>query len=219
MQKVKLGVVAAFALAVASCGSQSSSEAAGQTGAEVSWPTDIVSESGDIAFPEGFLEWQTMGAWSTADGDGKANGMHQVYASPGTIAAYKETGKFPDGAVLVKEVRGAATAQLSTGAASYATEKGVWFVMVKDTQQRFADNPLWGDGWGWALFEAKEPNKQVATDYKQDCLSCHVPAEETDWVYVEAYPVLWKDGNPPIPKWLGEAEAGDAGGESMQEDS
>ncbi len=207
MRKAKLGAVAALALALGSCGSESSPEGSELANGEVAWPSDIVSDSGDISFPEDFLEWQTLGAWSTADGAGTTNGMHQVYVSPGTIDAYRSTGKFPDGAVLVKEVRSAATAQLSTGAASYATDKGVWFVMVKDAQQRFGDNPLWGDGWGWALFEAKEPTKQVATDYKRDCLACHVPAEDTDWIYVEAYPVLWEDGNPPVPKWLGEVEA------------
>jgi len=34
------------------------------------------------------------------------------------------------------------------------------------------------------------PGKQVATDYKKDCLGCHIPAKATDWVYVQGYPVL-----------------------------
>lgn len=210
MNKILSAAFAASAILLASCGSETSTDVSGD---EVTWPADFVSEAGDISFPEGFLKWQTIGAWSTADENGTANGMHQVYVSPGAADAFLETGEFPDGTVLVKEVRAAATAKLSTGAASYATDKGVWFVMVKDKTQRFPNNPLWGDGWGWALFEAKEPSKQVATDYKKDCLSCHVPAEETDWIYIEAYPVLWKDGEPPIPKWLGEVKA------SMTEDA
>ena len=61
--------------------------------------------------------------------------------------------------------------------------------MIKDTQDRYPDNPLWGDGWGWALFQpGKEGN--VATNYKTDCLGCHIPAKDTDWVYIEAYPTL-----------------------------
>jgi cytochrome c len=191
-------------LFLVSCSPAPSTDIAEDNSVAETWPADIVSETGDIAFPKGFLKWQTLGAWSTADEEGKANGMHQVYVSPGAADTYLETGAFPDGTVLVKEVRGAATAQLSTGAASYATNKSVWFVMVKDTKQRFPDNALWGDGWGWALFDAKDPEKQVATDYQNDCLGCHVPAKNTDWVYVEAYPVLWNDGKPPIPKWLNE---------------
>jgi len=41
-----------------------------------------------------------------------------------------------------------------------------------------------------ALFKADAPDKQVATDYKKDCLSCHVPAKSTDWTYVQGYPPL-----------------------------
>lgn len=49
---------------------------------------------------------------------------------------------------------------------------------------------LWGDGWGWALFKADAPDKQVATDYKKDCLGYHIPAKSTDWTYVHGYPPL-----------------------------
>ncbi len=195
---------AVAAILLTSCSSGSPSDLSEDRSESTTWPTDIVSETGDISFPQDFLKWQSIGAWSTADESGKANGMHQVYASPGAVVTFLETGEFPDGTVLVKEVRGAATAKLSTGAASYATDKGVWFVMVKDQKKRFPNNALWGDGWGWALFEAEEPTKQVATDYKKDCLTCHIPAKETDWIYIEAYPVLWKDGKPPVPKWLSE---------------
>ena len=62
--------------------------------------------------------------------------------------------------------------------------------MIKDANGRFADNPLWGDGWGWALYKPDDPLKNVATDYSKDCISCHVPAKATDWVYIEAYPTL-----------------------------
>ena len=48
----------------------------------------------------------------------------------------------------------------------------------------------WGDGWGWALFKSDSPDKPVATDYKRDCLGCHVPAKADDWIYVKGYPVL-----------------------------
>ena len=76
----------------------------------------------------------------------------------------------------------------SPGTAEYYRQK--WFVLIKDEKHRFPNNPLWGDGWGWALFKADAPDKQVATDYKKDCLDCHVPAKSTDWIYVKGYPVL-----------------------------
>ena len=74
---------------------------------------------------------------------------------------------------------------------SYATaDLKQWFVMVKDAKGRFAENPIWGDGWGWALFKPDNASVNVAKDYKTDCLGCHIPAKDKDWIYTEAYPTL-----------------------------
>jgi hypothetical protein len=49
---------------------------------------------------------------------------------------------------------------------------------------------LWGDGWGWSWFDAANPTKTTSTDYRLNCKSCHVPAQATDWIYVDGYPAL-----------------------------
>jgi hypothetical protein len=49
---------------------------------------------------------------------------------------------------------------------------------------------LWGDGWGWSWFDAADPSKTTSTNYKFDCLTCHVPAKASDWVYIDGYPAL-----------------------------
>jgi hypothetical protein len=84
---------------------------------------------------------------------------------------------------------------ITTGqSVSYATsELKQWFVMIKDSKNRFAGNPLWGEGWGWALYKPGDPSKNVATNFQTDCLGCHVPAKDRDWVYTEAYPTLSAD--------------------------
>jgi hypothetical protein len=54
--------------------------------------------------------YQKLGSWAVAADDGPGSReMHVVYASPGTIAAYRKDGHFPDGTVLVKEVFKATT--------------------------------------------------------------------------------------------------------------
>ncbi len=148
-----------------------------------------VDGSGNISLPDDFDSWRHIGSWAVAK-DGGVEGLHNVYATDGVIEHYQMTGTFPDGAMLVKEVRAAEGAAHTTGDAHWATDVQVWFAMIKDSQGRFPDNALWGDGWGWALFEGQDRTKQVAGDYKEDCLGCHVPAEDTDWVYVYAYPSL-----------------------------
>ena len=82
--------------------------------------------------------------------------------------------------------------KMNTGHVTWADEMKIWFVMVKDKTNRFPDNPIWGDGWGWALFEAKDPAKNTTTNYRISCIGCHLPVESTDWVFLQGYPELKK---------------------------
>ena len=150
---------------------------------------ELVDTAGNIRKPSGYRDhFQGLGAWTVLDP--KGDEAHVVYASPGAADHYPATGKFADGTVLVKEVFGTDHAPMTTGDAHWAADTKVWFVMIKDEKNRYPNNPLWGDGWGWALFNADAPDKQVATNYKKDCLGCHIPAQSNDWVYVQGYPVL-----------------------------
>lgn len=154
-----------------------------------------VDAQGNISIPEDYREWAFLGSWHIApekgvdDAAGVA-GFHNVYTQLSTVQAYRETGEFPDGAVLVKELLKTDTGYLTTGEASWATEIEGWFVMVKDTEGRFPQSPLWGNGWGWVLFNSDNPRETVTKNWRTDCLGCHAPAKSTDWVYVQAYPVL-----------------------------
>ena len=151
---------------------------------------DLVDNTGNIRKPADVRDlYQSLGVYTPVDLNNNTE-MHYTYATPGTAEYYRKTGKFEDGTVLVKEVFATDHAQMTTGDAHWATATKVWFVMIKDDKNRYPNNPLWGDGWGWALFKADAPEKQVATNYKKDCLGCHVPAQSTDWVYVQGYPVL-----------------------------
>ena len=162
---------------------------------------DLVDKTGNIRKPNGYRDnYQILGTFTVFNaipmmGGGpseKGGESHYTYASPGTAEYYRKTGKFPDGAVLVKEVFGTDHGTLTTGEGHWASGTKAWFVMIKDEKGRYPGNPLWGDGWGWALFKTDAPDKQIATDYKKDCLGCHVPAQATDWIYVQGYPVLAK---------------------------
>jgi hypothetical protein len=153
-----------------------------------------VDASGNISFPDGFRTSMVhLGSWFVPEGG--ASGFHDVYTEKESVEAYRRTGKFPDGATLVKELRASKSGSFTTGqGVSYATS-GLkqWFVMIKDSKNRFAGNPLWGEGWGWALYKPDNPSKNIATNFQADCLGCHVPAKDRDWVYTEAYPTLSAD--------------------------
>lgn len=150
-----------------------------------------VGADGAIRLPADFRrEMVHLGSWFVPEGD--ASGFHDVYAGPEAVDAYRATGAFPDGATLVKELRPARTADYTTGrGVSHATgDVKQWFVMVKDARGRFPEDPRWAEGWGWALFRADDPTKNVAKSFEADCLGCHAPARPNDWVYGEGYPTL-----------------------------
>ncbi len=154
--------------------------------------SDLVDDKGNITRP---IDYQStfnhLGTFATASKTGgPVDQLHGVYARPEDVKSFRKDGKFPDGAVVIKDVYSVKSANLTTGTVTWADEPDIWFVMIKDAKGRFKGNDLWGDGWGWALFEAKDPNKQVATDYSTDCRACHVPAKNDDWLYVRGYPLL-----------------------------
>src|SRR5262249_209025 len=120
---------------------------------------DLVDKNGIISKPADYRDkYQVLGAFSVANQSGDTE-MHYTYAPPGTAEYYRKNGKFADGTVLVKEVFGSDHAQLTTGDAHWASGTKVWFIMVKDEKGRYRGNPLWGDGWGWALYKSDAPDK------------------------------------------------------------
>jgi len=152
----------------------------------------VADAAGNLHVPSNYrTNYQFLGSWSVAQDQGAgAKEMHIVYASPGTAEAYRKSGKFPEGAVLVKEVYGAETAPMTTGTVSHVQTLKGWFVLIKATKNPHPDNKLWGDGWAWSWFDADKPQKTTSTDYHTDCLTCHVPAKDTDWIYIQGYPLF-----------------------------
>jgi hypothetical protein len=159
-------------------------------------------KTGAISVPEDYTKWATLGTWVHANMEGEpgSHEYHVVYTQPETIEYYQKHGSFPDGAVLVKELLNAETMQMTTGPrVSHATTLKGWFVLVRDTRGRYKDSKLWGDGWGWSLFNAPDSKKTVSTDYQENCIACHLPAldlapasakKDDKWIYTLGYPVL-----------------------------
>jgi hypothetical protein len=153
-----------------------------------------VDDKGNIALPDNFeTEFAHLGTIAVATKkDQPVDELHVTYTRPEDIEAFQKNGKFSDGAVLVKAVRKVQKEKLTTGQTSYAGDVDVWFVMIKDAEGRFKDNDLWGSGWGWALYEGDDRMTQVASDYRSECRTCHVPARKNDWIFTQCYPLLKK---------------------------
>lgn len=169
-------------------------------------PSVAVDASGNLRVPDAYrTTYNYLGTWAVAKDQGAGSEeLHVVYASPGTIDAYRKSGSFPDGTVLVKEVYMAATEPMTTGTVSHSEKLRGWFVMVRDSKGRYPQGDTWGDGWGWAWFDDGKPTvasrnlpmksgvPMPTSNYKQNCLACHTPAKATEWIYIQGYPALKK---------------------------
>ena len=163
--------------------------------ADSSRATDAIADAdGALRVPADYRSmYEYLGTWAVAADKGEGSKqLHSVYASPGAVAAFRANGHFPDGAVLVKEVYQTATNPMTTGTVSHAETLAGWFIMVKDSKNSHPQNKLWGSGWGWSWFDAANPLKTTSSDYTTDCQPCHIPAQSTDWIYTQGYPILHK---------------------------
>lgn len=145
---------------------------------------------GELVRPDDHREWIFVGAPVTPNdmNDGKAAfpEFHNVYIDPLSFAAYKRSGEFPEGTVILKELVSVGSKSMDSGAGYFQGEFVSLEAMVKDTK-RFKKEP-----GGWAFFRFGEaPNyKPTGSRMKtESCNSCHTGASQ-DYVFTDTYPVL-----------------------------
>ena len=165
-----------------------STRAAAQTGKNSGISFD---KEGALTRPEGYREWVYVGTPVTPNDMNNGNApfpeFHNVYIDPSSWAAYKKTGKYPDGTTLVKEL-------VSVGSKRAASGKGYFMgdfvgleVAMKDSK-RFKDEPA---HWAYFSFGHKYPLAEKATmQPAASCNACHEASAAEDWVFSQYYPVL-----------------------------
>lgn len=140
--------------------------------------------------PQDHHEWIFVGAPVTPNdmNDGKAAfpEFHNVYIDPASFANYKQTGKFAEGTVILKELVAVGGKQMDSGNGYFQGEFNGLEAMVKDSK-RFPEEP-----GGWVFFRFGEaPHYKPVGDRMQteSCNGCHSGANE-DFVFTDTYPVL-----------------------------
>src|SRR5262245_33438889 len=151
--------------------------------------------SGDLVLPKNFHEWVYVGSPLTPDAlnGGKAGfpEYHNVYMEPGSYELYKQTGQFPEGTILFKELqRVLGPQQFPDGSMQQPSGRGYFpgamngaDVTVKDTK-RYADT----GGWGYYNFNHHEPKAETAKlRAKEECAFCHIASAKKDEVWTQFY--------------------------------
>jgi hypothetical protein len=150
------------------------------------------TDKGELMMPRDFRQWVFVGAPVTPNdmNNGKAAfpEFHHVYIDPASFTAYKKTGKFPNGTVIVKELAGVGAKSSASGSGYFAGEFIGVAASVKDAK-RFAKEP---GNWGYFSFMG-DGGKALASAKAQTtaaCNTCHQQNAAEDWVFTQHYPVL-----------------------------
>jgi hypothetical protein len=154
--------------------------------------------NGQLELPTGYHEWVFLGAPITPNAlnGGKAAfpEYHNVYVQPEVFRAYRKTGEWPEGTIMLKELRLSQPGTVPDGSSVEASGRGYFpaarngiDISVKDSM-RFKET----NGWGFFNFGHHAPpyEKTAAAAPKDACAGCHI-ANATNIVFSKFYePIL-----------------------------
>jgi hypothetical protein len=108
--------------------------------------------------------------------------FNNVFANPEAYRAFQQTGHWPDGTMLVLELRMAGAAEPPLRHGEYQTQGLMGLeIHVRDTS-RFKN------GWAFFSFDEPGPGKKIADG--SACETCHAAHAAVDTSFVQFYPSL-----------------------------
>lgn len=189
--KYALGAAAVLGLAVAGCTHQLD-EANAASGSD--WGPKWAA-NGDLILPVGYREWVFVGSPLTPNAlnGGKAGfpEYHNVYIQPQAYKIYNETGKFPEGTIMLKELQLTQPGENEDGSRSEVSGRGYFpagfngiDISVKDTK-RFSKT----QNWGFFNFGHHAPpyKATAAAAPVANCAQCHIDNATKDMVFTKFY--------------------------------
>jgi Cytochrome P460 len=144
------------------------------------------SDDGRMTLPGQYRQWVYLTSGFDMSYSPAARSRHHLFdnlfVNPEAYRGFLATGRWPDGTVLVLELRGAVAKDPTSRQGDYqgADVVGVE-VHARDTR-RFAG------GWGFFSFDGKGPAKLIPQS--ATCYSCHGMHGAVDTTFVQYYPTL-----------------------------
>lgn len=156
------------------------------------------TSKGDLELPRDYHRWVFIGAPLTPNAlnGGKASfpEYHNVYIQPEAYDAYRKTGKFPEGTILLKELQLTQPGTNADGSSVEPSGRGYFpagrngiDISVKDSR-RFRDT----NGWGFFNYGHHAPPyaKTAAAAPKETCAACHIANATKDMVFTKFYSAI-----------------------------
>ena len=156
------------------------------------------SSDGQLVLPEGYHEWVFLGSPLTPHalngGAAPFPEYHNVYVQPDAFHVYRETGDWPEGTIMLKELQLTRAGTNPDGSSVEVSGRGFFpgerngiDISVKDSQ-RFKES----NGWGFFNFGHHAPPyaKTAAAQSIEACAGCHI-ANADKMVFSKFYsPIL-----------------------------
>jgi hypothetical protein len=138
-----------------------------------------------VSFPEGYRSWQHVKSILVGPEHPtfpRRGGLHHYYANDLALAGY-ETGKFPNGSVIVDEGLFTKDGEGPAKGILMESERRTVEVMVKD-DSRYNDT----GGWGFERFEREDKTGRLIVSEQAKCYECHTKAQDRDHVFSKIRP-------------------------------
>lgn len=145
------------------------------------------SDEGRLRFPHNYREWVFL-----SSGLGMTYGplassadprFDNVFVSPSAYRAFLDTGRWPDGTVMVLEVRAAQSKGSINRAGHFQGDVVGVETHVKDSR-RFPRQ------WAFFRFMGQSEISESAEAENSTCYRCHEPNGAVDTTFVQFYPTL-----------------------------
>ncbi len=191
---MKMSTVAALALAGAAAALGAGGLQQTATAQMSDWGPKWTSD-GKLQLPEGYREWVYLGSPLTPnalnDGEAGFPEYHNVYIQPQAYKIYKESGQFPEGTIMLKELQLAMKGDEADGSRTEVSGRGYFpgafngiDIAVKDST-RFAES----NNWGYFNFGHHAPPyaETAAAAPVENCAQCHIDNATKDMVFTQFY--------------------------------
>jgi hypothetical protein len=146
--------------------------------ASIAWGGGMTAPSPNgMTIPEGFENWPVISVSHRMDN----HTLRVILGNDIAVEAARggKTDPWPDGAVLAKVVWKERPEEAWPDA--IVPDKLVHVEFMHKDAAKYAGN---GTGWGWARWLGPELKPYGAdVSVENECIDCHVPIEERDWVY------------------------------------
>lgn len=177
--RTQLITVAATIALVAGLGAAATSSAQSSTAAA------HYTADGKMLFPRDYRTWVFLSAgMDMAYGENApAASVHvfdNVFVDRRSYARFQETGRWPEGAVFVLEIRRAVAEGSINRRGQFQTQLAAVEAHVKDKRYK--------SGWAFFNFHGEAPGAPLPQD--SQCNQCHEQHGATDTTFVQFYPTL-----------------------------